>query len=67
MSTGSNLSIKSQPDIDSLAAGNDSDDKSNTRHLSAGIAEAKLRELTKIYNAEKEYVKLICDFYQICT
>lgn len=54
MSTGSNLSIRSQPDVESAANDSDADQRSNTRQLSAGIAEAKLKELTKIYNAEKE-------------
>ena len=55
MSTGSNLSIRSQPDLESAANDSDADQRSgNTRQLSAGIAEAKLKELTKIYNAEKE-------------
>lgn len=58
MSTGSNVSIRSQPDDSLLTASSEEhpDQRSNTssKQLSVSMAEAKLKELTKMYNAEKE-------------
>ncbi|XP_067928416.1 coiled-coil domain-containing protein 102A-like isoform X2 [Watersipora subatra] len=55
MSTGSSVSIRSQPD--EFAGNDDSNGEASSspeKQVAAGMTEAKLRELTKIYNAEKE-------------
>ena len=59
MSTGSNVSLRSQPDDLAGSAATSVDDygdqrSNNSKQLSAGMVEAKLKELTKMYNAEKE-------------
>ena len=55
MSTGSNISIRSQPEESSVSADDYSEQRCATsKQLSAGMTEAKLKELTKMYNAEKE-------------
>jgi len=61
MSTGSSMSSKSHPDdllqsTNEVSAGPDeSEHRPNTsKHLSLSMVEAKLKELTKMYNAERE-------------
>lgn len=57
MSTGSNISIRSQPGDLSGSADDLTEthpNSSSSKQLSVGMVEAKLKELTKMYNAEKE-------------
>ncbi|KAF6017672.1 CCDC102A [Bugula neritina] len=61
MSTGSSMSSKSHPDdllqsTNEVSAGPDeSEHRPNTsKHLSLSMVEAKLKELTKMYNAERD-------------